>query len=276
MAKLGSPISKKFSIGTAELRIGPLSSANKLLQANSIGLVDNVTLEVAQESVDLLGGFPRVQVDTALVSQTASVTATLREYSRKNFSVMLGLGVPTLATDVATTASATGSAGGTSLTVTSATGLAEGDLIVVYKAGSSPPQTVQPELVQILKCGSIATNVITLDTDTPLVLDVAVGDIVYKANQLAVGNVQTTSYFSVTIIQQERDTGRPVGFTFWKAAIGGNMSWATNSTDFASTEMTLKILQPAAEEYDASGDALYHMRDLIPTHPMGLFFGGGG
>ena len=269
MAKLGSPISKKFSIGTAELRIGPLSSANKLLQANSIGLVDNVTLEVAQESVDLLGGFPRVQVDTALVSQTASVTATLREYSRKNFSIMLGLGVPSVATDVATTASATGSAGGASLTVTSATGLAEGDVIVVYKA-------TQPELVQVLKCGSIASNVITLDVDTPLVLDVAVGDVVYKANQLAVGNVQTTSYFSVTILQQERDTGRPIGFTFWKAAIGGNMSWATNSTDFASTEMTLKILQPAAEEYDASGDALYHMRDMIPTHPMGLFFGGGG
>ena len=175
MAKLGSPISKKFSIGTAELRIGPLSSANKLLQANSIGLVDNVTLEVAQESVDLLGGFPRVQVDTALVSQTASVTATLREYSRKNFSIMLGLGVPSVATDVATTASATGSAGGTSLTVTSATGLAEGDVIVVYKA-------TQPELVQVLKCGSLASNVITLDADTPLVLDVAVGDVVSKAN----------------------------------------------------------------------------------------------
>ena len=91
--KLGSPRTTKFSIGTAELRIGPLLEAMKLKQENSIGLIDNATVEVSQESVDLTGGFPKVLVDTAVVSQESSITATLREYSRRNLQVMLGEGV---------------------------------------------------------------------------------------------------------------------------------------------------------------------------------------
>ena len=99
--KLGSPRTTKFSIGTAELRIGPLSSAMKLKQENSVGLIDNATVEVSQESVDLTGGFPKVLVDTAVVSQESSITATLREFSRRNIQVLLGEGVVPIASEPA-------------------------------------------------------------------------------------------------------------------------------------------------------------------------------
>ena len=78
MAKLGSPQTTKFSIGTAELRVGVLEKALKLVQGNSVGLIDNATVEVTQESVDLNGGFPKVLVDTAVVSQEATITAGLK------------------------------------------------------------------------------------------------------------------------------------------------------------------------------------------------------
>ena len=72
---LGSPITNKFNIGTAELRVGPMSSANKLLEAHSVGLIDSVSLNVDQEAAQLEGGFPRKLVDTAIIRQSSSITA---------------------------------------------------------------------------------------------------------------------------------------------------------------------------------------------------------
>jgi len=62
MAKLGSAITPKFDIGTAEMRLGPLTKANLLQQSDSIGLIDDATYTVNQTSVDLLGGFPKTVV----------------------------------------------------------------------------------------------------------------------------------------------------------------------------------------------------------------------
>ena len=52
------------------------------------------------------------------------------------------------------------------------------------------------------------------------------------------------------------------------------MTFATNAEDFASTELSIKLLQPAATEYEAGKD-LEHLKDIIPSHPTGIYFGGG-
>jgi len=264
MAKLGSPVSKKFAIGTAELRIGPMTAAGKLTQAYSVGLVDNVTVTVGQTSVDLMGGFPKVIVDTAITEQSGTVTATMREYSRKNLSIMLGLGSASAATDNHTSNTALVAAAATTVPVTAVTGIAEGDYIVIYPPG-------QPELVTVAKVTTIATLNLTIAPATHT--ELPSGSIVYAARQLAIGNVQETAYFGVSVIQQERSTGRPVWFNFWKAAVGGDMTYATNADDFASTEMSIKLLQPASEEY-GSTQPLFHRASIIPAHPIGMYFSG--
>ena len=48
------------------------------------------------------------------------------------------------------------------------------------------------------------------------------------------------------------------------------MSLANNATDFASTEMTLKVLQPSLADYAQVGSPLYHLKDIIRVYPMGL------
>lgn len=90
---LGSAKTRQFNLGTSELRVAPLTSAGRLLPAHSVGLVDSTTVNVAQEAARLEGGFPRKLIDTAVISQTASVTAQLREVSRRNLQVLLGQGV---------------------------------------------------------------------------------------------------------------------------------------------------------------------------------------
>ncbi len=267
MAKLGSNQTSKFSIGTAELRIAPLSSAMRLTQANSVGLVDSVTVAVEQQSVDLEGSFPKTLFDTAIISQTATVTATLREYSRRNLQVMLGEGVSAAQpTDFSTTVSSATTAGSTTVPVSDESGFTGGDLAIIYQASDN--STVTVGIVASVSVGSL-----TLDPDTPTLFDYSSNDPVYLANQVAIGAVTTTNYFSVQMLQTERATGRPIGFNFWKAAISSGMTLQTNAEDFASTDLEIKILQPAASEY-AAGGPLAHLNNIIPQHPSGMYFGG--
>lgn len=277
---LGQPKTKKFNIGTAELRVGALSSANKLTQAHSVGLVDTVTVNVTQESVDLQGGFPKTVVDTAIISQTAEVTGTLREYSRRNMQILLGAGVSsTEPTDITTSVAVIASAGAVSLSVPEGEGLAgavpvitKGMFLVIYPDGN-------PENVSVVLVDADATNnvgvadVIALDADTPLLHDVKVGDLVFVAHQVAIGDITRTNYFSVQVLQRENSSGRPVMFNFWKASISTGLEYSTNADDFSSTDLAIKILQPTACEY-ASGGALEHLANIIPTNPTGMFIGG--
>lgn len=272
MSQLGSPVTNKYSIGTAELRLGTLANANKLTQSNSVGLIDQATLEVTQNSVDLLGGFPRVIADTAIVSQEATITATLREYSRRNFNVLVGEGAADPTTDVNSLVVTSLAQGGTSFDVTASDGsnFAAGDIIQIYKDGEN-------ENVTLARIESVATDTITLDSDTPALFayDGTADTIyVYKAEPVAIGAISQTNYFAVQLVQTERSTGRPLTFNFWKGAIGAGMSFATNAEDFASTELNIKLLQPAALEYGVGGD-LAHLADIIPDHPTGLIATGG-
>lgn len=270
---IGSPRTKKFSIGTSEVRFGPLTSAGKLTQTHSAGLVDQVTVEVAQESVDLLGGFPRVPVDTAVVSQSASLSGQLREYSRRNLEMLLGTGISsTQPSDVSSLVVNSTTAGATSVTVTTSEGalFAAGDIVIIY-----PEST--PEKVTFTKISLISVDALTLDSNLPTLFDYdGTADTIniFKALPLAVGDVQKTEYFAVQVLQRENATGRPIGFHFWKAAINASLQFANNADDFSSSDFGLKFLQPAASEYAAGGD-LVHLAGIIPTYPTGMYIAGG-
>jgi hypothetical protein len=272
MAKLGSAQTKKFSIGTAEVRVGPLASAGRVTQANSIGLVDSATVEVTQTSVDLKGGFPQQIQDTAVTEQATTMSATLREMSRRNLKILLGEGLDAGAApvDVASLVVTAVLVDGTSFDVTASEGanFAVGDTVVIYPDG-------QPENVSVDKITGIATDTITVANGLAVAVDGTADTIhIYVANQIAIGAVTQTNYFSVSLVQAENSTGRPVGFNFWKAALGGSMTFATNATDFASNDLSLKILQPASSEFGA-GQPLVHLADVIPNNPTGMYMGGG-
>lgn len=271
MASLGEPQTRKFSIGTAELRIGPLSLAMQLGPQHSIGLVDSVTVEVAQESVDLMGGFPQETIDTAIINQTSTITAVLREYSRRNIRVMLAEGVEdTPPSDVSSLVVSDSAAGADTVTVTTGDGadFEPGDIVVIYPQG-------RPDLVTVDRVASIATDVLTLDNGLVAAVDGTAGAVhIFKSHAVAIGNIQQVNYFACQVIQQERSTGRPVGFHFWKASIATGMTIASNATDFASNDFQLKMLRPSAQEY-AAGGPLAHIAAVIAGHPSGLYYAGG-
>lgn len=271
MAKLGSAQTQKFSIGTAEVRVGPLSSAGRLTQANSIGLVDSASVEISQTSVDLKGGFPQQIVDTAVTEQTSTLSATLREYSRRNLQIMLGAGLDAGAApvDVKSLIVDAVAIDGTTVTVTAASGanFSIGDIVVMYPEG-------RPEDVCVDRITAISIDALTLENGVAVALDGTTETVnIFVANQVAVGAVTQTNYFAVSLVQSENSSGRPVGFNFWKAALGGSMTFSTNATDFASNDLSLKILQPANAEYGVGG-SLLHLANIIPANPTGMYMGG--
>jgi hypothetical protein len=273
MAKLGSPQTAKFRIGTVEARIGPLTLANKLLQTHSIGLIDNASIEVAQDSVDLLSGFPRVPADTAITSQNATFTATLREYSRRNLRTLLGESVETSPpSDNASLVVDDSSAGDTSVDVTASDGanFTEGEIVVIYPDGF-------PEQVTVARIASISTDTLSLDSGTPTLWDYAGTTTtvhIYSANPVAIGGLTANNYFALTIVTQERGTNRPVGYSFWKGTIAAGATESIGGTDdFSSTDMSVKLLAPAASEYGAGG-SLLHLANVIPNYPIGMRFAG--
>lgn len=277
MAKLGSPVTTKFDIGTAELRLGPLSKANLLTQAESIGLIDDATYTVNQTSVDLLGSFPKVPVDTAVTEQTATVSATMREYSRRNMRIMLGDGLAgTAPTEISSTldTAADVPAGANVLNVATGDGalFTADDVVIVFPAG-------RPQDVSVLQVASVAVDAVTFKTNHTTAADYnalsETGTVfqIYVAHQVPIGAITKTNYFSLMLIQQENSTGNPKVVSYWKAAIGGSMEVATTSDDFASSTMDLKILQPASVDYAVGGD-LADMADLIPLHPAGMILNG--
>jgi len=268
MANLGSAQTNKFNIGTAELRIGVLGSAGQLVQSNSVGLIDNATVSVSQNSVDLQGGFPKKIVDTAIVSQESSLTATLREYSKRNIDILLGNAAAVFTTQGAADRTlVVSSASTTSVTVTTGDGAnwAAGDIIVVHSATDKAS-------VSVCRVDSVAADTLTLDPGTPLTFAPVAGDKIFRAEQSAIGAVDQTNYFAVSLVQVQRN-GSPAVWNFWKAAISSGMEYGTNAEDFGSTELTIKLLEPSAADY-AAGGPLNHLANIIPKHPTGMYAAG--
>lgn len=271
---LGSPQTEKFEIGTAEVRVGPLTAAMKLTQAHSIGLLDKVMVEATVETAQLEGMFPRRRVAEAVIRENLTVTATAREYSRRNLRLALGFGVEAAPpTDLsqaitAVTAAVVGTDGG-KVTVASATGFTDGLVVAVFP--NSAPEKVILTKVQ----GAPALGVITLDKDFPIDANItATGCTIMAAREVALGGVHGIAYFTLQVMQQEFSTGRPKVFVVWKASMSNGLRWDNNPTDFASTDMTFNAIVPAESDLAVGGD-LEHIAGFVNDYPYGMFIQGG-
>ena len=275
--KLGSPQTSEYSIGTAEVRVGPLTEAMRMVQARSIGLVDNATVSFNTTSVDLMGGFPQELVDTAVTQQSGSVRIAAREFSRRNLDIQLGNAISATApTGVATTLvnTANVAADATSIVVEDTTGFAVDDVIVIYPDG-------RPEDVTISQISAIntGTDTITLKTGMgtvvayPAQTESTKDFHVFKGLGIAAGAVTRTNYFSMMLIQQKNKSGRPIVWNVWKAANSGSMEQGTSATEYGTLNMEMKILKPSAADIGSGGD-LNALAPLINLYPTAFRMGG--
>ena len=262
---IGSPQSEKFSIGTSEVRIAPMNLALKQMPIHSLGALDDVTINISNTAVVKNAGFPQRQVASAITENLVSVTATPSEYSRRNIQILAGEAPEVAVVDVASTLSASATAGATSINVATGDGanFSPGQVITLYPEG-------RPELLSVVKVASIATDTITLSADTPILHNYAATVTRVYVTYPIGKSLTKTNYFSLQVIQSEFSSGRPLPWNFWKASVSSGLELAMNATDFASTNLEISVLEPAASEYGTGGD-LEHVADLIAQYPIYMY-----
>ncbi len=89
----GESKTSKFLVGTFEARIGPMDQAGALSSVHSVGVVDNFSLQLDMQKVELTESFPARIVDTALSSSLSSFSLNLKEYSARNVRTLLSSGI---------------------------------------------------------------------------------------------------------------------------------------------------------------------------------------
>ena len=452
---LASAKTGKFHIGTSELRIGPLNMAGKLTDAHSVGLIDSTTLNIDQQVADLMGGFPMNVLASAVTSRSVGISATLREFSRRNLGIMMGQGllypgdvdsardyrmrllrdalpgdatygdkfyvanhgevttaaealamwqgwimahsasdlgvamasrvaaarlisrvpdvlgselltyadwtVPTGWAKVAADGTLKHAVGNTAVlshgaTIETATkyrleytiaGVTAGTVAITFGGVTSgavsasgardltttgttalkvtPSNTFNGTIkVSLRKVTTAAASTVTsaeaadyqwaaenagwdsdvdtftaddaiwdldefgnytpqsdkkvsgfielrLDLGTRAAIPFYKGDIISKLAPIGISNDSRVRYFTAQLVSVDMATNRPLIRNFWKCAIGGSMSQSNSSTDFASSEMTLRVLQPTVNDYATEGSPLYHLRKIIPEFAQGMF-----
>lgn len=266
---LGSPITDKFPIGTAEIRLAPLSQALKMMPSHSIGQLDDVTISVSNTSVQKKAGFPQRTVANAITENIVTISGTVGEYSRRNMQILGGEAPEPAVADAASALSAPAAAG--ALTVTLATGggalFTAGSLIVIYIDG-------RPEMMQVTKIDSIAGDVLTLAAGLALLHDFPANLTKVFAAQPIGKAITKTNYFAAQVIQSQFSDGRPIAWNFWKVSNSGGLEAAMNPTDFATTTLELEAMEPSAAEFQVGGP-LEHVADLVVEYPIWLCAPGG-
>lgn len=284
MAALGTAQTKNFQIGNAELRIGALTSAGKLKQSHSVGLVQTANVNFAQTMAELKGGLPLQLIDSVVTETTVTVTAQAYEYTRSNIRAMLNEGVVstteadfvfevTLSSTVtASSAAAIAYTSPTPVTGSTlpvyATDMATGTLVGIYKKGA-------PENVSIVCLTANATATGLAFASGSILFDYASSDVlvIYKLNPVGLGKSDKTAYYTLDLLSKNHNSGVTQGFRFWKAAIQGGMDYSFSNDNFAVTPMSFKILLPTAEELAVGGD-LVGISGMQVLNPLGMFWTG--
>ena len=250
MASLGAPVTGQNIIGTFEVRIGPQASAGKLRQSHSVGVIDSFTLDLRQETADMLAGFPQEPADTAIVSQVSGLSFQMREYSVRNLNMMLGNGVVAQAGSnyvgrVDTAAAVEKDAESLVLNNDSSAPVV-GDTLTIHHA-------TDRSLVFVVYVKSASTasgqSTIGFEPSLPLGLEAGGDYRAYKTAALAFGQQSKVQYFSCGLVQLDRANNQPLVFDFWKAALETGPQISTGGAEFASTEVKLKFLEPTISEH---------------------------
>lgn len=263
---LGTLRTNILGTGTGEVRIGALSSAGKLTQANSVGAVQSVSFEESTTNIEAKAGSPAQLVAIAVGEKSYSFKAETLERSSANINAAVGNGFIAGIVGGATTLTSDELAGATVITLADAASVTPGSMLTIYPEG-------KPEQVSTCLVLSKATNEVTLDPSTPLLYDApAATDTatvynVFVSSTISGGSVTgKVSTFSLSWIKQSV-SGKPIVYHFWKVAAKGNFSDSGSSSEFTKVPLEFQVLTPSAADI-AVGGSLYHARNMIAKHPV--------
>ena len=256
-----------FFIGDLDIRVsGTLTKAGKLGPADSIGLLQDAKVTMATNQVKLQAGFPQRTYATAVTSRDMTIEGSLSEFSIANLAMIYGdttaFADAATATPVKTTLSAGVIAAATALNVTTNTGFAVNDPIMIYSADAASDAfvTVVTALVD--------TDELTIGVAVPRAF--AAGAHVAKITEIKLGSSDNIPPLTIQVVGVMPLDGTPFVYDIWKGTISGTAEVAASTDNFGAMSFTLEPLQPTTKEIDCGvfgNDAV--IKAVIKKFPMG-------
>ena len=248
----GLAMTNRFMLGAATLLLGAQADLFNLTRAqHSVGLIKNFALTAEPSFTDLTQGVKNTLVYSVMTGNTARASAEMYEFTVRNLAYVAQLNGATIqtATNIETTLSAavTGSSGtpATTITVTSATGFAVGDWILIQ-------DPLVPDDSIVRKIATIATNTIT--TNPNIQRNLAANAVVRRVNVIDVGSKEEQPFFSAMVLGTLAD-GSEIAVALPKVRITNGLNMAFQSNDYGNMPIELGIY------------------DLTPTDPHYAQFG---
>ena len=234
----GSAKSNDFMLGSATLMLGPQADLFNLTDANSVGLVKNVTTKTTPGFVELTQGVRNSLVYSVMNSNAVGVMAEMYEYTAANLAYSLSLDGSTFVRQTAATtladvyAAPVGPAtvGLTAIELTAATGFADEDYILIH--------TGNDDNVMLRKIVGLTGTDATLDSGLPFAL--AAGAKIEKVNILAVGSQENAPFLSCKIVGTLAN-GETVPMLFPKVRVKSGLSMAFKTDNFDHIPLELEI-----------------------------------
>lgn len=248
----GMALTNKFMLGAATIMIGPQADLFNLTRTNhSLGLVKNFQLQTNPTFAELTQGVKNTLVYSVLNGHTATGSAEVYEYSPKNIAYMAQLNgtsvTPVTAQQTTLSAAVTGSSGSpaTTFSVTSATGFAQNDWIIIEDPAF-------PDDAIVRQIGSIATNVITPTQNIQRNLSNA--SVVKKMNFTGIASKADVPFYSAMVVGRLAD-GSDLALALPKIRITGglNVQFQTNDYGNMPLEFSIYDLVPSDPNYSVFG-----------------------
>lgn len=234
----GEAKTNSFMLGSATVMIGPQADLFTLAPStHSIGLVKNFTSSSEPQYTDLTQGVKNTIVASVMTSNRVRAQMEVYEYTAKNIAYALGLNGSSLTPIAAsTTTSAAVTANATTVTVSTAAGLAANDWVMIQEGTD--------DKVFYRRIVSIATNTLTLNAAIPVAL--ASGCTVQKVNVIDVGSTADQPYLSAQVIGNLAD-GTEIGLYIPKLRITAGFSLGFTTDNFGNLPLEFTM-------YDLTSD----------------------
>jgi hypothetical protein len=224
----GEAKSNSFMLGSATVMLGAQADLFTLNPANhAVGLVKNFTISNEPQYSELTQGVKNQIVYSVMTSNRVTAQMEVYEYTSKNIAYALGLNGSALTSISASTTIGTAYTSGTSLLVTSATGLLVGDWIMI--------QSGSDDLVFYRRITAISTNTLTLNAAIPIAIPITPTNntFVQKVNPIDVGSQTDQPFLSAKIVGSLAD-GTEIGILIPKIRITAGFTLGFTTDNFGN------------------------------------------
>lgn len=274
-----------FMLSSATLMIAPAFTTDVFSltpDEHSVGMVREVAVNVDSSQIELKNGIAQATVESRRTGVSATVSATVYEFTARNMLIASALnpaGTATMRRGILTAAAASASAslsinsdpvpGQTSSAIAAAGDIPAGSTILLQRPGAETAY-VFPAVSSAAATGTAGGpyTVPIAGSAIPTGMSFPIGSRVWILTPVPIGSTSADDLFGIKIVGTLSNNDRPVTAIFPKVRIGKGFSLSFSETDYGS--MPYEFSPALLAQSEVTG----RLTEIGTTAPGRLYIGG--